>query len=596
MSENSFKEQIDEDLRDYAEMYSYISKIQDEDWAFNYWILEKLYSEDIDNMTNAEITDDNDMGIDCYVWHEDTKDLYIIQNKHFSQGTIVDKNYVQNEFLIHSLAALNEGTYTRSKQLQKIYTKYKEDADFRIIFNLYVTNNDGITNKIREIIKDFNANHKGKYSAHAYDLDAIKAAYFGKPIIEKKAMDFVIKTVNDGTILNIDNVNYGLNQAIEAKYALVPVTNIYAMKKEADVSGYLLFDENIRDYLGATGSVNKKILKTLNDEDDRKSFFFYNNGITIITDSITKSSTAASKGLRVKNPKIVNGCQTVNSIYEALDGYAEGSLEDEFKYTYVMVKVLEIPSNDSDMEELKKRIVEYTNSQNAIDQKTFEALESNYLRIQTEFKRHGFLIGIKQSDEYTFKQEYDNSDISTLINSSEKLRSRFGLKDKNKYKAKDFFCKLEKYLQAVLAFVSTANDPVQHKASLLKSGTTQNEQVVDFITNTKIDDQIALFLLYRRLEEEKKNNSEVKISPFYAINCFAHYSCKGNPALISQMLSDSSNVDKIVKLYNQMIKGYYTTWYNTHPDRPGYNDMVKEEIDYSIMDTNYAMLRDIFFG
>lgn len=596
MSELDFKKQIDEDLLDYAEDYSYVPKMSDMDWAFNYWILEKLYSEDFESMTNAEITDDNDMGIDCYVWHEDTKDLYINQNKHYSEGTKVDVNYVQNEFLIHAIAALDEGTYKRSPKLQKIYTKYKDDEDFRIIFNLYVTNNDGITKKVREAIRDFNGKYKGKYTAHAYDLDAIKEAYFGKPITEKKTMDFVIKTVNDGTILNIDNVNYGLNQTIEAKYALVPVTNIYSMKKEADLSGYLLFDENIRDYLGATGNVNKKILKTLRDIDDRKSFFFYNNGITIITDSIKKSTLSGNKGLLVKNPKIVNGCQTVNSIFEALDNYSEDKLEAEFKYTYVMVKVLEIPSNDSDMEDLKKRIVEYTNSQNSIDQKTFEALESDYLRVQTEFRRKGFLIGIKQSDEYTYKQKYNISGINELVNESDELRSRFGLEKKNKYNVRDFFCKLEKYLQAVLAFVSTAEDPVQHKTAILNSEKQQNAMVVDFIKNTLMDDQISLFLLFKRLEEEKKKSDDVKISPFYAINCFSHYSCSKDANKISEILKDKETIDKIVKMYNQMIKGYYTTWKKNHPEKPGYNDMVKEPIDFSVMDANYAMMYDVYFN
>ena len=583
MTEMSFKTQIDEDLKAYAEEYEYEPKMKDADWAFNYWILEKLYSEDFDSMTSAEITDDNDMGIDCYVWHEETNDLYLNQCKHYSPGTYVDVDYLQNEFLIHSIAALEEGTYHRSAQLQKIYTKYSQADDFRIIFNLYVTNDDGITNSVRKAAVDFNDKHKGRMVVHLFGLEQIKQAYFGKPITEKKTMDFVIRTVNEGTILKIDNGNYGLNQAIDAQYVLVPVVNIYEMKRSADNAGYMLFDENIRDYLGAKGVVNKKIIKTLTNPDDRKSFFFYNNGITIITDSIGKENASGKKGVTVKNPKIVNGCQTVNSIFEALDGYHADKLEKEFKDTYVMVKVLEIPADDSDLVELKKRIVEYTNSQNAIDQKSFEALESDYQRIQIEFKRKGFLLGIKQSDEYTFKTQIKTSGLVDLINESEELRKRFSLEEKNKWSIKDFFCKLEKYLQAVLAFESTADDPVQHKSDILKTDKPQNEMVRNFIRNTLIDDQVALFMLYRRLEQEKKK-SEPRISPFYAINCFSHYSCKGDSSLISKLLTDKESIDKYVKLYNKMIIGYYTDWAKDHPDNPGYNDMVKEPISFQKMD------------
>ena len=46
-------------------------------------------------------------------------------------------------------------------------------------------------------------------------------------------------------------------------------------------------DENIREYLGSNGGVNKKIVDTLRDPLERNNFFFYNNGITIIADNYT---------------------------------------------------------------------------------------------------------------------------------------------------------------------------------------------------------------------------------------------------------------------------------------------------------------------
>lgn len=55
----------------------------------------------------------------------------------------------------------------------------------------------------------------------------------------------------------------------------------------------------------------------------RKNFFYYNNGITVICDRMTKIVTQPSDynmnaAFTIDNPQIVNGCQTVNSIYEAL--------------------------------------------------------------------------------------------------------------------------------------------------------------------------------------------------------------------------------------------------------------------------------------
>ena len=67
-----------------------------------------------------------------------------------------------------------------------------------------------------------------------------------------------------------------------------------------------MFDENIREYLGANGATNKKIRNTLLDPQDRSNFFFYNNGITMLVEDM--SSTTMKGGhleFDVFNPQIV---------------------------------------------------------------------------------------------------------------------------------------------------------------------------------------------------------------------------------------------------------------------------------------------------
>ena len=62
------------------------------------------------------------------------------------------------------------------------------------------------------------------------------------------------------------------------------------------------------------------------DSEDRKNFFYYNNGITIVCSHMSSSRTTPS-GLQfeVNNPQVVNGCQTVSTIYEALNAtYNDG--------------------------------------------------------------------------------------------------------------------------------------------------------------------------------------------------------------------------------------------------------------------------------
>ena len=112
--------------------------------------------------------------------------------------------------------------------------------------------------------------------------------------------------------------------------------------------GNSLFARNIRYYKGST-SVNQGIRNVLKEEPE--NFFYYNNGITIICDSMTPIKVQPSDYnmnafFNIDNPQIVNGCQTVNSIYEFLQNVPSQDLEKEFKDTFVMLKILVINRNN----------------------------------------------------------------------------------------------------------------------------------------------------------------------------------------------------------------------------------------------------------
>ena len=133
-----FRRQLKEDFEDYRQRFPHVQNIEKDDWALNFWILDKLFRVDED-VIEGSIVDYNDKGIDCFVWHEDLKDLYLIQNKYYSDGTNLTENYVMNDFLTRAIGALEKGTYSRSKELQDIYNKFSVEDDFSIHFHLYIT-------------------------------------------------------------------------------------------------------------------------------------------------------------------------------------------------------------------------------------------------------------------------------------------------------------------------------------------------------------------------------------------------------------------------------------------------------------------------
>lgn len=283
----------------------------------------------------------------------------------------------------------------------------------------------------------------------------------------------------------------------------------------------------------------------------------------------------------VKNPQIVNGCQTVNSIYEALKNVAPSELEQNYKDTFVMLKILQINRENEYEERLYKNIVTYNNSQNSIDEKTFVANNSIFNRLKNEFENKGFLLLIKQSDKNTYNSQYKN--ITKLKEKNHDRLERFGLTEINK--AKDLFVPLEKLLQVIVAFSMGGYDAYTKKSNLLKDNSNQYKTAIDFIKNNTVttDTLIDLYLLYKKADLCKSNSKENRFPiPYYLIDAFAKFECnERNPHNISEQLNDSKKIDNTIKLYTAVTKSY--TKRINDSNIVDYNKMIKQSINYNLL-------------
>lgn len=581
---SDFKKQIEEDIKEYQMNFPYINNIEKDEWAFNYWVLDKLFYED-EELIEEKIIDYHDLGIDAYEIYEDTKDIYLIQNKYFSETSSITAEYVKNDFLLRAITALENGTYRKSEELQSTFTKYKNHSDFAVYLQLFVTNNNKCI-EADEYIKKFNLEHT-RYHARIFYLNDIEERYYGEIKQVKKNITVNVESVNKGTILNINSDGYKLENIIDARYVLTPVVSIYRLYRESIEKGYPIFDMNIREYLGNKG-VNKDIYNTLLDSEERKNFFYYNNGITVICDKMSKITTQPSEYnmnavFKIDNPQIVNGCQTVNSIYEALKNVDPTVLEKEYKDSFVMLKILEIDRDNSVEDTLYKNIVTYNNSQNAIDEKTFQANTEMFNRLQIEFEKKGFLLLIKQSDKNKFANQYKV--VTKLKEANNERIKRFGIYEVKK--ASDVYIPIEKFLQVINAFVAGGYVAYVKKSNMLKFNSEQYNTSIEFIKNNEvtIDVLLDLYLLYKRSEQTKKEKEDRRTPiPYYLIDGFAKYECAGRkPERIRDELSTSAKVDKIVTLYTGVTKAYTREYYKKY--NIDYNKMIKRVVEYDIFDS-----------
>lgn len=132
------------------------------------------------------------------------------------------------------------------------------------------------------------------------------------------------------------------------------------------------FNDNVRIYQKKS-SINKNIKNTALSEDNDK-FFYYNNGVTITCKSFSYQSRR-SPIVELVDLQIVNGSQTIHSLYEAF-------LEkpDQFRDIEILCRICEVKDPA-----LSTKIAEYTNSQNPVKSRDIRSVDYVQLNLEKEF-------------------------------------------------------------------------------------------------------------------------------------------------------------------------------------------------------------------
>lgn len=159
-----------------------------------------------------------------------------------------------------------------------------------------------------------------------------------------------------------------------------------------------IYEKNVRRFLGGRGKVNKGMQGTLKDAPER--FGLYNNGITIVASDWKHDEDE----IALVEPYIVNGCQTSRTIWEVFhQRFSSGGtgvnpeLEDwkaRASDGAVVTKIVKVGSSG---EQLLQAITRYTNSQNAVREKDFLALTSDFRSWQSEMAEdYGIYLEIQR--------------------------------------------------------------------------------------------------------------------------------------------------------------------------------------------------------
>lgn len=577
----NFLNQIEEDIQIIKNYSKYDSKLDKDEYAFNYWILEKLYNMEEESLDD-NITDYNDKGIDCFVHFEDNKELYIIQNKYYSLDVNIKTSDV-SDFLTRPLASLLKKEY-KNRELQKIFLNAIEDNEYKIYFHFYTTSKSD-KKDIKNLIDKFkNDNNKYKcfMEAKYFNIYDIKQLYYGETYKQNKNFKFDFTTLNKATFAVVKaELGIGVRPAY---YIITPISEIYRLYKKAQEEDYQIFNNNIREWLG-DNPINKGIVKTLESETDMKDFLYYNNGITMIYESSGTSNLRDGKRIiPLINPQIVNGCQTTNSIYQVLNKYTEKEIGEKFKSAYVMIKALQ---KDTDTDnQFYENVMKYTNKQNSISEKAFSSKNEYFYRIQKEFEKRGFLLEIKPSDKNKFKQEYSKK-LTDIIDKANERAKNFNIKFS---KLSEISIPLEKLLQVNLAFILDGHAAYTKKNNVLKFGSSIYKDfslsLLDILT---IDSILNIYLLYQKVEREKKSGDGRLPIPYYMISFLGDYFKTSEDSVrikikkeeLDKIFDSEKNIEKAYDWLKVITNKYYKEYIKD--GKSDYNRMIKQKINVELV-------------
>jgi len=333
--------------REISEDPYYKNNFDNDGQRFVAWYLRRVLLRD-DAATRDDITDGaDDKQIDAVIVDDTDERVVVVQGKFITTGQVDGaplKEVLGAWMRLQDLPALQKDCNERlKKKIEAV--RLALDDDYRVEFELLTTGT--LTTAAHADLKAFSetmAEQEFPASLHLIDTEVLQARLAEA---EARVLPSLEHTVT------LDPSKTLIAELPGARTAIVALPLVECLKFPGIVDGRL-FAKNVRQSLGANNKVNRELKKTIHSERVR-DFFFYHNGITAICDSMTFSEDRSK--LTVRGVSIVNGCQSLSTIYTA----SERIRASEAKDAHILFRFYEIADRA-----FGDRISINTNSQSAV--------------------------------------------------------------------------------------------------------------------------------------------------------------------------------------------------------------------------------------
>lgn len=183
---------------------------------------------------------------------------------------------------------------------------------------------------------------------------------------------------------DISDFNVASYTVDENAKAIIAPVSAKELVKLGGIEDQSLFSLNVRASLGNT-QVNKDIINSIRNPLLHKTFPLFHNGITVIAKRVDSNDTK----ITIEDYFVVNGCQSLNSLYENKD-----KLTDNLR---LLTKFIQVDA----LSELSEIITAYSNNQNGVKPRDFKSNHPIQTRLQNEFValyKDEFALEIKRGE------------------------------------------------------------------------------------------------------------------------------------------------------------------------------------------------------
>jgi hypothetical protein len=348
--------------------------------------------------------------------------FYVIQSKYVKYDTATTKEDAYpkipkqefgstlNDF---SIILSQKRTLGQNKNFNEKYEALKlhleNNGKVKFIFFTLANINEDIT----DAVSAFNKQYAPNVELEILDMVRIRRDFIEfryKEIKTSNPLAYTYSSEDNLIELNIERLINTNRDIFEFEGRTKAFTFLLKPKTLHDLFqkyGFSLFFKNVRNPIHRS-NYNPKIIETLLKKPD--AFWYFNNGITAITKILPNIGVHAKK-IKIEGLQIINGAQTVYSVYCA---YRDGTnAQRKTMDTYAKISIRLIASSDEDF---NLQITRYTNFQNPMHDRDFWANDEVQQRLQNESFKTNLWYEKRHHEFQLSEQQQKDLNISIIPN------------------------------------------------------------------------------------------------------------------------------------------------------------------------------------